>query len=112
MGDLSIESFWACESERYYREEVKSSDGSKTYDVKFDEQFGPNKNYQYDWSCSCPAFKFGGGKHCKHILQVKNSGHRCGWNQHIDGGEPNKTVSGEDCCPRCGGEIFAFRAGV
>jgi hypothetical protein len=24
------------------------------------------------WSCSCPAFGFGRGKDCKHIIQLKN----------------------------------------
>lgn len=110
MGDLSIESFWACNSNENFSTEVRSSDGRKEYKVKFGRVF--NARVQYDWSCSCDSFKFGRGKYCKHIQQVQASGKYCGWNQQIDGGTPVEDKPGELKCPKCKDSVFAFRAGV
>ena len=43
---------------RHYRVE------GKTYDIKFHPM-------TLEWSCSCPAYKFGRGKHCKHIKKIQ-----------------------------------------
>lgn len=107
MPDLTVEYHYHCESCRYFRTEVKGSKG--TYTVTYGET--PRGPYQYDYHCTCDAFKFGKGKPCKHIEQVKASGQHCNWNQFIDGGQPAEK-DGEKCCPKCGAAVFSQGYGV
>ena len=43
---------------RHYRAQ------GRTYDIKFHPM-------TLEWSCSCPAYKFGRGKQCKHIKEIQ-----------------------------------------
>ena len=38
----------------------------KTYDIRFHP-------LTLEWECSCPAYKFGRGKHCKHIKEIQSN---------------------------------------
>jgi hypothetical protein len=38
----------------------------KTYDIRFHPM-------TLEWECSCPAYKFGRGKYCKHIKEIQNN---------------------------------------
>ena len=38
----------------------------KTYDIKMHPM-------TLEWECNCPAYKFGRGKHCKHIKEIQNN---------------------------------------
>ena len=38
----------------------------KTYDIQFNAR-------TLEWECSCPAYKFGRGKACKHIKIIQNN---------------------------------------
>lgn len=51
-------------------------------------------------TCSCVGFKT--HRKCKHCDKFKSS---CGWNQFIDGGNPNKNLEGHLICPKCGGNV-------
>lgn len=97
---------WVCETARRFETEVKSSSSDKTYTVRF----GPNDGkYQYDWSCTCPAYEYGNGLdengHCKHIRAVRESDEYCGWNEMFDAGEPIEDENGERVCPECGSPV-------
>ena len=39
---------------------------NKTYDIKMHPM-------TLEWSCSCPAYKFGRGKSCKHIKEIQSN---------------------------------------
>ena len=45
---------------RHYRVE------GKPYDIRFHPM-------TLEWECSCPAYKFGRGKPCKHIKEVQSN---------------------------------------
>lgn len=107
MPDLSIHYFYHCESAEHFSTKVEGSKG-KHYAVTY----GPSRGrYQYDYHCSCDSFKFGKGKYCKHIEEVKKSGLHCNWQQFIDGGEPVKK-DGENRCPNCGAGVYSQGHGV
>jgi hypothetical protein len=109
MPDLTTEYYYYCETAEGFQMEVE---GSKTYTVRWDRT--SHKNYrevQYDYSCTCHAYKFGRGKYCKHIQQVIDSGKHCNWQQFTDGGEPVEK-DGEKCCPKCGSPVRAMGYGV
>jgi len=48
---------------------VKSASG-KTYTVLYKGSGDGDPDYISLWECDCPAYKFGGGKVCKHIKAV------------------------------------------
>lgn len=96
MPDMTLETFFNCQTAEEFKIEVQ---GSKTYIV----YFGLAKE-GHDWSCTCEAFKYGKGKYCKHIEQVKDK--RCGWMQYVDGGEPVHKDN-EYLCPKCGNKAKA-----
>lgn len=95
MPDFTYEIFFNCETAESYSTEVQ---GSKTYTVSF----GPSKEGS-DWSCTCDAFKYGKGKYCKHIEQVKDQ--RCGWMQYVHGEQPVEK-NHEYLCPKCGSKAI------
>jgi hypothetical protein len=101
---------WVCETTRRFETEVESSSSDKTYTVKL----GPSNvrnDYQFDWSCTCPAFQYGNGTdengHCKHIRKVRDSEEYCGWNGMFDSGEPEKDEDGNRKCPECGCDVHS-----
>lgn len=107
MPDLIYEVFYHCKTAEHYSKSVFSSTG-KEYHVLYGPSHG---QYQFDWTCDCSAFKFGRGKYCKHIEQVKSSPEYCGWMQFQEGGEVVRK-DGEAFCPKCGERAIAQRHGV
>lgn len=100
MPDLTNRAYWHCETAESWCQEVQGSD-VVPYMVRWDAVSHQNQDMvQYDYSCTCKAYQYGGGKHCKHIRQVRSQ--RCGWMQSIDGGELDGGM-----CPRCGGPVAA-----
>jgi hypothetical protein len=79
---------WVKVDRRYDWEELNSMWNKRTFDVTKKVQPKPIKaNYKVEgskgnvykvlndggkWSCSCPAFGWGRGKDCKHIISIKN----------------------------------------
>jgi len=106
MPDLMKVPMAMCKSNEYWEKHVPSSKPNHPgYTVIFDVNSHTNREYAADFSCNCPAYQYGKGKYCKHIIQVK--GEHCGWHQQIDGGEVKNKK-----CPKCGGEVTWFMAGV
>ena len=88
-----------CLSNRHCTVKVRGSTGNI-----YTCTFGPSTGqYQYDWSCDCPGFKF--RKSCFHIKIAELE--RCGWHQQFDDGEP---ING--LCPHCGEETEVVMVGV
>ncbi len=94
MPDFINEYFYHCVSTDYFETTVPGLQ----YTVNYSSSKGL---FQFDYTCTCKAFKFGCGKHCKHIEQVKNSGVHCNWQQFLEGGKPILT-DGQAFCPKCG----------
>lgn len=107
MPDLTVEYHYHCESAEHFSTKVKGSKGDYTV------TYGPTPRgpYQYNYSCSCDSFKFGKGKPCKHIEQVKKSDLHCNWMGFTDGGKPVE-VNGEKRCPKCGANVHSQGHGV
>lgn len=105
MPDFDIHVYYHCNSAEHFSTEIH---GSKTYTVTY----GPSRGmYEYDYSCTCDSFKFGKGKPCKHIKQVKASGKHCAWMQFTEGGKP-VDKDGMKFCPKCGSEVSVARYAV
>lgn len=102
--DLTIEAHPHCVTAEHWSTTVQGS-GGKTHVVKWSEWDHLNRHLvSYDYSCSCPAYKFGKGKHCKHIEQTKAGDGHCNWMQFTD--TSGHAYSGsEDRCPKCGAEV-------
>ncbi len=106
MPDLTKHVVPVCRSNFDWSRIVQSgSDLSKTYKVAYQEQFDENKP-RYDYHCTCPAFTYGNGKQCKHILAVKHE--RCTWNSEME----RREVPQDGCCPECGNEIVFVEVAV
>lgn len=103
MPDFTIEVYYHCESAEDFTTEV---DGK--YTVRWNRMSHKNRDIGYDYSCTCPAYKFRPG-YCKHIKQVIASGKHCNWNQFIEGG---KIDPKDPKCPRCGKSAFPARYAV
>lgn len=107
MGDLTIETATYCATNEFWETEVVGSTG-KPYKVRFERTL--NGLYQYDWTCTCPAFQHRGRRlYCKHIEDVKAGGQRCGWNKEL---EPFVRAAEDGTCPSCGGPVKHTRVGV
>ncbi len=78
---------WVKVDRKYEWEELNKMWSKKTYDTKKVESKRIKATYKVDgsrgnvykvlndngkWSCSCPAFGWGRGKDCKHIISIKN----------------------------------------
>jgi len=111
MSDLTIENHWHCESMEYFARNVKGSNGN-FYTVRWDRSRHQNSDVDYDYSCTCQSYKFGKGKHCKHIKEVISSGEHCKWSKFIDGGDVDHRHDGEPCCPMCGANVYSQRWAV
>lgn len=105
MPDLTTHAHFQCIDNEYWSAQVKD------YVVKWDSVSHKNRDdVQYDYSCSCKAYQFGGGRHCKHIKQVIEEKRRCEWNDEFHeevAGEP-----GDRKCPRCGKDVVAYKVAV
>ena len=102
MPDLTIETAMVCASNESWQGQYEGSKG-EYYTVEWGRKVrGP---VQYGWSCSCPAFKFGRGRECKHIEAAKTE--RCAWNAEM-------SVGGTDLdkCPECNGPVSSVRVAV
>lgn len=107
MSELMTVYFPWCLSNEYWETQVQGSRGD-TYIVTWHKL--PQGDTQYGYECTCPAFKFGGGKECKHIRAV--DGQRCAWNAEavIGGGTTDRPADGK--CPKCGGELSSVAVGI
>lgn len=108
MPDLTIEIFFHCGSAEHFSTKVEGSKG-KFHTVTYGPM--PRGPYEYDYSCTCDSFKYGKGKPCKHIEQVKKTDLHCKWMQFTDGDKPIEK-NGEYFCPKCGEHAHAQRYGV
>jgi hypothetical protein len=95
-----------CATNLHWQKEVEGS--GNTYTVRFGFMPYPHET-QYDWSCTCPAYKRGRGKYCKHIEKVREAKERCGWNAEL---EPTAQANPDDTCPCCGGPTEVIPVGV
>lgn len=104
MPDLTIENRTVCQTNTSFEASVRGSNrGSKGIDYQVSYGWSQTSDVQYDWTCTCSAFKFG-KKPCKHIMAVKPT--RCGWNADLsDNGS-------YDLCPECGGPVEVVRIAV
>jgi hypothetical protein len=111
MPDLTTIYQWHCDTAEDWSTTVQGSKGD-TYHVVWNQ--GSHKNQhevQYDYSCTCPAYKFGRGGYCKHIDSVRASGDHCKWMQFHDGGDAVEK-DGEHYCPECGSGVRSQAWGV
>jgi hypothetical protein len=112
MPDLSIEHKWTCMTNRDWSVKVAGSKGT-THTVSWNDTDHKNRhNWNYDYSCTCESYKFGKGKDCKHIKEVKAQNLRCGWSQDLDGGKPKKVRRWHFVCPKCGGPLTVDKIAV
>jgi len=109
MPDLDIVGTWTCATNTFWEHEVESHRGGAKYTVRFEPRPWPHE-VQYDYTCTCKAFKFGRGSYCKHIEEVKHL--RCGWNYELDVCAEIEEDDGGNVCPECGGPVEAMRVGV
>lgn len=107
MPDLSIECHSWCATNESWERKVLGSKG-KTYTVRF-EALPRGADCSHGFTCECEAFRFGGGKPCKHIKAVE--GERCAWNfEACMGSSEPRPANGK--CPKCGGELRGIRIAV
>jgi len=104
MPDLMIEHIRTCAKNLFFTIKIAGSNG-KEYEVTYGEMFGL---YHYDWSCTCPAFKFNQGD-CKHIKSAKEL--KCNWGSEAFMGSHTE-ANPDGTCPECGGETKVIRVGV
>lgn len=105
MPDLTVESYWCCATRESWSKKVTGSKGD-LYEVVWGPA-GPNAQYGAEFSCTCPGFKY--RRKCHHVTEAKKD--YCGWDQFINGGEPDE-ANGERSCPKCGGEVHGIRYAV
>lgn len=105
MPDLTTHLAWTCTQNVFFCRNVKD------YLVTWDEVRRVGTKIQWDWHCTCPAYKYGRGKHCKHIEAVKAQ--RCTWNESMDPTcEPIECADGQRVCPDCGGPVYPMFVAV
>lgn len=126
MPDLDIVAMRMCATNRYWQATVASeSESGQSYLVRFEQQFGERRNYEYDYTCSCPHYRYrkAQGTYCKHIERAKKF--RCGWHEQWGGDGPSTDKdplvelsheihpeTGLDPCPCCGASTEAVRVAV
>ena len=113
MPDLTIEYHHHCESCDHWQKNISGSNGNQ-YIVRWnDSDHLRQHETTHEYSCTCPAYKFGGGKWCKHIKTARLE--HCAWNSihNTDGfRDPVEDETGEKLCPRCGASTFVLGHGV
>ena len=105
MVDLTPQYYWHCSTAESWSTKVRG------YTVTWSKHGHKNPDSQYDYSCTCPSYKFGKTGSCKHIEQVKASGDHCRWMQIFDGDEAIAN-NGEHHCPECGEKAYSMGWGV
>ena len=109
--DLDTVYFWHCATAESWSTTVLGSKGD-TYHVSWNNWGHKNQGeVQYDYSCTCKGYKFGKGKDCSHITQVKASADHCKWMQFSDGGDAVEK-NGDHHCPECGDKVHSMGWGV
>lgn len=103
MPDLIGHWTRTCSSNTFWQATVPGT--GKTHTVTWGIM-PPQHPTQYDWSCTCDAYKFGRGRPCKHIKQVDASKARCAWNETLDLVELVAT------CPCCGANTEPVQVAV
>lgn len=111
MADLTTEYFWHCSTSESWATTINGSKGA-TYNVQWNNWAHKNRfDFQYDYSCDCRGYKYGKGKHCKHIEEAKTSGEHCNWLQFNDGKEAVKKGN-DHHCPCCDEKVHSMGWGV
>lgn len=111
MPDLTTIYQWHCETAESWETTVKGSKGAE-YIVRWSNWAHKNQgDVQYDYSCTCRAYEFGGGAHCKHIKDVIATGDHCNWMEYTDGGDAIEKDGGHRC-PECGSGVKSMGWGV
>lgn len=93
MPDLTYHTARWCQENEHFSTTVR---GSREYHVSYDNRQG--------WHCTCPAFKFGKGKSCKHIDLADKA--KCDYGWEAACGSPIEM--GKEC-PKCGGPTAIMR---
>ena len=110
MPDLTRMFAWTCCTNTSWDIEIPGSKGA-WYKVAFGHMPATHP-VQYDWTCTCKAYQYGGGKYCKHIEAVKAAKKRCGWNAELEPTAQVLTRDGENVCPHCGGPVESIQVAV
>jgi len=105
MPDLTTTFFAHCETAEDWATKAPGSKPGVTYAVAWSRDH-KNQSVQFDYSCSCPAYKHQPG-YCKHIKKVVADKLRCGWMQFMDGDAP---IGG--ACPKCSAPTRVMGWGV
>jgi hypothetical protein len=109
MPDLNTITQAMCASNIYWEHEVPGKD----YIVRFERVNEELRGVLYDYTCTCKDYKYRRaefeGEYCKHIKDARKE--RCGWDQLLHRGEPERKPDGYSC-PRCGDEIEFYNAAV
>jgi len=105
MPDFIIEYNRVCAANLHFHKEVKGSKGEIYHVYYGDHGFG-----YLTWSCSCPAYKYGHGKDCKHILAVQKE--KCCWNEEGTYTGSNLQANADHTCPECGGPTEVIKVAV
>lgn len=105
MPDLTIEAYFTCASNRDWEQKLELTSG-REHSVTFGRIFGGK--YPYGYQCDCKGYRFGKGRHCRHIKHVVHHSLRCGW----DGYSAAKDADGNLVCPKCGAEALPYQVGV
>ena len=105
MTDFNTQVSRWCSQNEHFEIEVAGSKGN-TYTVSYGKT--PQGQYQYGWSCTCPAAKFQARYgDCKHVKKALKK--RCTHGQDAVCGSP--TPMG-DTCPKCGSATSVISVAV
>lgn len=114
MPDLTFHSFYSCQTNREWHKQIPSSSGGAPYTLTWGRLYGraaQKAMCEFGYACTCKGFQVRGV--CKHITAAEAADRqpvrdRCGWDQNWS---HEQHVEGAGC-PRCGGPVFAYIAGV
>lgn len=115
MPDFTIETAATCWSNHTWETSVRGT--GRNWTVRYgllSATEEARQGYQRGWTCDCPAFIYRKRGECKHVIRVRQSNARCGWNGALDPGLPAAfdEYKGQACCPDCGGPIEYVRVAV